>query len=216
MNCQMPSDATFVAGWAPGGGNFVLPDDVGLELGGAGNWYILQMHYHNTAHYADALDASGVAFCTTDTPRTFDAGIYTLGTVKIDIPPYANGYQASGTCHSWATSFLPEPVSIIASFPHMHELGRSIRTEIFRGADNGPMETLINVDPWVFDNQTFYAFDPPVVFNPGDSVRTTCTYDNPTNAEVKFGEATEDEMCFDFVMLYPISLFQGQRQCGLL
>jgi hypothetical protein len=216
MPCNMPQDATFVAGWAPGGLNFVLPDDVGLELGGPDDYFILQMHYHNTAQHADALDASGVALCTTETPREHDAGVFTLGTVLINVPPYANGYQATGECRSWMTSFLSEPVHIIASFPHMHELGRSFRTDIFRGADNGPRENLVDIDTWVFDNQRYYPHEPAVTFYPGDAIRTTCTYDNPTSQSVGFGERTEDEMCFNFVLLYPISLFTGNRSCGLL
>lgn len=216
MPCNMPQDATFVAGWAPGGQNFVLPETVGLELAGPDDYFILQMHYHNTGHHADALDESGVALCTTDAPRENLAGVFTLGTVRIDIPPFASGHQAIGECKSWLTSFLPEPVHAIASFPHMHEFGTKFRTEVFRGADNGPKETLVDIDNWVFDNQRYYEHQPAFTIYPGDSLRTTCTYDNMSNNAVTFGEKTEDEMCFNFVMLYPIDLFDGNRTCGLL
>ena len=37
----------------------------------------------------------------------------------------------------------------------------------------------------------------------GDVLRTTCTYANPTSDLVTFGEKTEDEMCFDFLAVYP-------------
>ena len=104
---------------------------------------------------------------------------------------------------------------MIASFPHMHELGRKFKTDIMRGSNTGPVENLVDITAWNFQSQQFYAHDPPVILNPGDAVRTTCTYDNPTPNNVQFGENTEDEMCFNFVMLYPISLFTGQRQCGL-
>lgn len=214
--CNMPQDAVFVAGWAPGGQNFAMPDDVGLELAGPDDSFILQMHYHNTAHYDDALDQSGVALCTTDTPREHLAGIYTLGSVDINIPPYASGHQAIGECPSWATNFLPEPVHAIASFPHMHEFGTSFRTEVLRGSDTGPLETLVNIDTWVFDNQRYYEHDPIFTIHPGDSIRTTCTFDNTSNQAVTFGEKTEDEMCFNFVMLYPIDIFGDNRACGLL
>jgi hypothetical protein len=216
MNCQMPSDATFVAGWAPGGGNYVLPSDVGLEVGGPTDNYILQIHYHNVAKYPDALDASGVAFCTTETPRAHEAGIFTLGTVNINIPAGATGYDASGTCGSFLTQYLPQPVTIIATFPHMHGLGRKVSTVVHRGSNNGPAEVLVDVEHFSFDSQTFYQNDPPFIFNPGDSATTTCTYDNPGPQAVTFGERTEDEMCFDFVLLYPISIFQNNRQCGIL
>jgi hypothetical protein len=216
MPCQMPQDATFVAGWAPGGENFVFPEDVGLEMGGPDDYFILQMHYHNAAGHEDAVDASGVAFCTTDVPRENDAGVYTLGTLHIDIPPYTEGWQTMGQCGSFLTSFLPQPVHIISSFPHMHELGTEFRTEILRGGDDGPVETLVSIDDWAFDSQKHYPHDPPVTFDPGDAIRTTCVYDNPTSQAVHFGEKTEDEMCFNFVLLYPISLFGDNRQCGLL
>ncbi len=216
MPCNMPGDATFVAGWAPGGQNFELPQNVGLELAGPNDYFILQMHYHNTAKHADSHDASGVALCTTDTPRQNLAGIFTLGSVNISIPPYASGHQAIGECKSWLTSFLPQPVHAIASFPHMHGFGTKFKTEVFRGADGGPKETLVELEQWVFDNQRYYPHDPPFTIYPGDSLRTTCTYDNTTNAPITFGEKTEDEMCFNFVMLYPIDLFDGNRSCGLL
>ena len=38
------------------------------------------------------------------------------------------------------------------------------------------------------------------------SLTTTCTYDNPDGGPVGFGEDTEDEMCFNFVLTYPIDI----------
>ncbi len=215
--CNMPNDSTFIAGWAPGGTNYVLPSDIGLEMGGPNDYFILQVHYHNIAHYSDAVDSSGVAFCTTDTPRLHEAGVYTLGTVNINIPPHAQGYSTSGTCASWETAYLPQPVTIISTFPHMHTLGQSIQVDVHRGSDTGPLETLVDVPSWNFENQISYSSSPPFVFNPGDSVTTTCTYNNPGDTAVTFGEATENEMCFAFLLLYPINIFQsGSRSCGLL
>ncbi|MCH9684231.1 MAG: hypothetical protein K0V04_22550, partial [Deltaproteobacteria bacterium] len=188
--CNMPSDALFVAGWAPGGGNFLMPPDVGLELGGPDDHYILQVHYHNTANHDDALDASGVAFCTAEQPRPLTAGIITLGSVFLSIPPGAQGHDEAGTCPSWVTGFLPEPLTVIASFPHMHELGRSFRTEILRGGDEANVDLLTDVPIYEFENQEFYVNDPPVQIMPGDAIRTTCTYDNPYAFPVGFGEGT--------------------------
>jgi hypothetical protein len=216
MPCQMPSDAVFVSGWAPGGGNFVLPEDIGAELGGPNDWFILQIHYHNTAGYDDALDASGVAFCTTDTPRPKLAGIFTLGTVNLQIPPQTQDHEATGTCPGWATGLLPEPVHVIANFPHMHQLGRSLRTEIWRGADPADIEALVDVPQFNFESQLFYETDPPIAVHPGDRLDTTCVYDNNGDQTVRFGERTEDEMCFNFLMVYPVELLGTNRQCGLL
>jgi hypothetical protein len=214
--CNMPGDAKFVAGWAPGGQNFIMPDDVGLELGGPDVYYILQLHYHNTANHADSFDASGVAFCTVDEPRPQLAGMITLGTVFLDIPPGAQDHDESGVCPSWITSFMPEPLTVISSFPHMHELGRSFTTEILRGGSETDIDMLTDVPIYDFQSQTFYVNDPPLQIHPGDALRTTCTYDNPTDQPVHFGEATTEEMCLNFIMAYPIETIGENRDCGIL
>jgi hypothetical protein len=214
--CNMPGDAKFVAGWAPGGQNFVMPDDVGLELGGPDAYYILQLHYHNTAGHADSFDRSGVALCTTEQPRPQLAGMITLGTVFLEIPPGAHGHEESGTCPSWITSFMPEPLTVIASFPHMHQLGRSFTTEILRDGSESYVDMLTDVPVYDFQSQTFYVNDPPMQIMPGDALRTTCTYDNPTDQTVRFGEATSDEMCLNFIMAYPIETIGENRDCGIL
>jgi len=214
--CNMPGDAIFVSGWAPGGQNFLMPDDVGLELGGPDDYFILQMHYHNAANYTDAVDRSGVALCTAEEPRPKTAGIVTLGSIGINIPAGAEGHEVSGTCPSWITSYLQEPLFAIASFPHMHQLGRSLSTVLLRGGDEAAAETLVDVPAFNFENQAFYPQDPSMTIMPGDALRTTCTYDNPGAQNVFFGEATEDEMCFNFVMVYPVEAIGQNRQCGVI
>lgn len=210
--CNMPADATFLSGWAPGGENFVMPDDVGLELAAPGESLILQVHYNNVAGHADALDRSGVAMCTTPTPRPQTAGVVWLGTFDISIPGGAQGHQETGMCPSLATAALPGPLNIISSFPHMHELGRAFRTEILRGGDAGPSEMLVDVPQFSFSNQVGYVHEPHVVLQPGDALRTTCTYDNPGGGSVGFGEDTADEMCFNFALVYPIDIVP-LREC---
>jgi hypothetical protein len=54
-----------------------------------------------------------------------------------------------------------------------------------------------------FNEQGVYAFDTPLTINTGDTVVTTCTYDNDTNSTVTFGENTGNEMCFNFALFYP-------------
>jgi hypothetical protein len=205
--------ADFVAGWAPGGENVVLPDHVGLELGGPDEWFVLQVHYHNTAMYDDALDASGVAFCVADAPRPQTAGVLTLGTVGISIPAGAQAHEEVGDCGWLSTVFWSEPMHILGASPHMHELGRSMKTELHRG--DGTIETVVDVPQFDFNSQLMYMLGSEIVVQPGELLRTTCGYDNPGATQVNFGEGTGDEMCFDFVLAYPIDQLDD-RNCGIL
>jgi hypothetical protein len=191
----------FVAGWAPGGGNVVMPPDVGLDLGGPEHWYILQIHYNNGAHHADAVDRSGVAFCTADEPRAQTAGVLTLGTMAITVPPLAEDFPAIGLCSGASTATWPE-MHLLGGSPHMHELGRSMRTDVLRL--DGTTETVLDVPQFDFNSQAMYMFDEEVVIEPGETLTTTCKYDNPNIWPVLFGERTQDEMCFDFVLAYPV------------
>ncbi len=211
--CQMPWDAQFVAGWAPGGDNAIMPDDVGLEIARPDEWLILQVHYNNVASLADAFDESGVAMCVTETPRPNLAGVLWLGQVLISIPPGQTDYPVTGTCTSQETSSWGAPFHVMSSSPHMHELGRGFRTDIHRSS--GGTEVLVNEPNFSFQNQRDYPNDPVITIQPGDELVSTCYFDNPGSSTVYFGEGTSDEMCFNFVVGYPIDQI-ADRQCGIL
>jgi hypothetical protein len=191
---------TFVSGWAPGGTNGVLDPDVGLELNYP--YFYLQIHYNNSL-YNDAADASGVAFCTTPTPRTNTAGVVTLGNSRFTIPAGSSNYPVTGTCTTLSKD--GSPITIIAGSPHMHKLGSGFRTEHTRGgASQGDIDN-IALGTWSFDNQKHYPLVPRREYRSGDTLKTTCYYTNPTGAAVSFGLRTEDEMCFDFMTAYPFA-----------
>ena len=192
---------SMIMGWAPGSPNFIMPDEAGLELPNPGQRLVLQIHYNNAAGHLDAVDASGFAMCTTDTPRDNTAATLWLGTTEIDIP--ANGTAtATGECDTERTG---QPTTVMMSWPHMHEFGTTFTTEVVR--QGGQVETIVDVPAFNFDNQIYYEHDPPFVLQPGDILRTTCNYDNPTGSSVGFGEDTGDEMCFNFALVYPIDAY---------
>ena len=202
-------DAPMIMGWAPGTPNFIMPDEAGLELPGPGEKIILQIHYNNSAGHTDAIDSSGVAMCTTEEPREHAAGTLWLGSLQIDVP--AGGTQ--DVVSDCDTSRLDEPVHMLLSWPHMHELGSAISTELIR-ANGAGSEMLADVPAWNFYNQVYYPHLPAVVIEPGDILRTTCSYDNTTGQTVNFGEGTGDEMCFDFSIVYPITAFDVPNPFG--
>ncbi len=196
----MTSDSRFLTGWAPGGRNIVMPETLGRELPGPGEFIVLQVHYWNVRALTDVADRSGVALCSSPTPREHTVGTSTLGSLDIAIPPRSRDVAVVGHC----TPDITEPVTIIASGLHMHTHGRSIRTEVLRAGSESDVVMLGGVQAWDFNQQTGVAAPGgALVINPGDVLRTTCVYDNPTDTTIYFGERTEDEMCFNFVSAYP-------------
>ena len=66
---------------------------------------------------------------------------------------------------------------------------------------DGSTQCLLRIPRWDFNWQSIYKLKQFITVKPGDKVRTTCTWDNPRPAEVKFGEGTADEMCLGSVAL---------------
>jgi hypothetical protein len=193
---QHPGQA-LVTGWAPGNDGLKLPPDVGLELAPATGSYVLEVHYNNPAG-TPFQDRSGVRVCATSKFRPHTASITWAGTERINIPPRSTG-TASGTCLPLRTGLGPSDlIHIFHSWPHMHKTGVRMTTVINRAA--GGQETLID-KPFNFNSQVGY--DIGFALKPGDSLFTTCYYDNTTTAGMVFGPSTTQEMCYDFLYAYP-------------
>ncbi len=85
---------------------------------------------------------------------------------------------------------------------HAHFLARNLTLAQYR---NGEFIRYLGVDDaFSYNNPTSTIFDPPVVFHPGDQLKTTCIYDTTSrNKTTLYGDGTFDEMCFGFVNYYP-------------
>ncbi len=203
--CQLAVTNTLVAGWAPGGSNAVIPGDVSVKL--SFPYYVLQVHYSNREG-TTRPDASGVAFCTGGARQNV-AGPVTLGTNSISVPPQSTA-TAVGLCNAGSAPSLAldnsTPITITSTSPHMHKAGTAFRTEHVGFAD------LSNIPTWDFDVQLHYPVNPRRVVRPGELLRTTCTYRNTTSARIPYGPATEQEMCYDFVLAYPYD--KVRKKCG--
>lgn len=185
-----------VAGWAPGGDNLELPPEAGIpEEKGVTHW-VIQLHYNNAKNLAGQTDQSGYDLCTTDKLRTNDAGVVAFGSTKFSIPPRSTttikcDYKLPATF---------KDVKLFNASPHMHTRGTAMSTERLAGGTGAP--EVIHASPnFLFENQANFPIKKEV--QPGDVMRTRCTWKNPTDTAMGFGEATGDEMCFDFLSYYP-------------
>lgn len=187
-------NAALLTGWAPGGQPLVLPEGVGLELPqGPNAGFILEIHYNNAAGYDDVADRSGVEMCATRDLQPEAAATHWLGSEAILLLRQGET-DVYGTCRPETD----EEIHIIQSWPHMHRHGVHMTTEVFRA--DGSREMVVDV-PFDFDNQIPYAVD--VRVQPGDELRTRCTFNNTSGGIVGFGARTEDEMCYNFIVAYP-------------
>lgn len=187
--------AELVHGWAPGGTDLMLPEDVAMEAPQTG--WLLEFHYNSND--PAAKDSSGVELCVADNERPNTASISWLGTNNI------GGLSAQGTC----VPRQPQgEITILGFTPHMHTKGNHMKAVINRAG--GAPEVLHDK---AFDFNTQIAYEPPapVVLHPGDTITTTCSYSAPSS----FGSGTNDEMCYFFVMYYPrLSLTDGSLLGG--
>ncbi|KAG2487971.1 hypothetical protein HYH03_013411 [Edaphochlamys debaryana] len=197
---------TFYLGWAPGQTGAVLPPTVGFPVGEADSTvFSLQVHYNNEALEAGVPDASGFSLLLTPRLRPYDAGVFAVGQTAIAIPPGEEHFTLRpSVCPSTCTAArLSTPLRLLASGLHMHTLGRSIVTQHIRNGTELPP----------LGSKPFYRFDyqsqDPVpldssILAPGDVLITTCSYDSTERENVtRYGESTQDEMCFNFVLYYP-------------
>jgi hypothetical protein len=184
-----------VAGWAPGGKNTILPPEAGFVEEGTTHW-VMQLHYNNARALPDQVDSSGYDLCTTDQLRQYDAGLLGFGSVNFKINPRAT---LNLQC-DYKLSNKFQNVKFFSASPHMHKYGTAMTTYRLPGGTGAP-ETVLEQKAFNFENQAAYPTSNAVA--PNDVIRTTCSFKNTTDKQIKFGEATDEEMCFDFVGYYP-------------
>jgi mono/diheme cytochrome c family protein len=184
-----------VSVWAPGVKGFELPKEAGIPVEGTTH-YVLQIHYNNIQHLEGETDASGFDLCSTTELRPNDADVLALGTLGIDIPAHSS---LDLTCDLNVPQGIAD-LHIIGAMPHMHRLGTTISTVNHPGGTGAPVD-LGTREPWSFADQYWTPLDQ--IVKGGDKVSTRCAWNNGGDTNVKFGENTENEMCFSFTMYYP-------------
>jgi len=172
--------AEIVAAWAPGVRVGRYPEGTGARVPG-GRRLVLQMHYNLSTGASEDMTSMDLELDDTATPLRTVLAIDT----ELAIPPDTPQHVESNV-----DSFGSDPVTLVAAFPHMHQLGRTLRVEL----DDGTC--IIDVPRWDFHWQQTYSYTAPVVVPGNAQVGLSCVYDSTGVAGVTtFGEGTSDEMC---------------------
>jgi hypothetical protein len=197
VRCSVGTNGqSMIYGSGVGSPDFAFPPTVGLELT-AGTRLLLNLHLYNA----------------TDQPMTGRSGALVLEAEEAEVPNRAEIVLAgptigltvptgvstqSGTCQ--LSSVTSQPVQLFALSQHMHKLGTNMRSTITR---SGSPEIVLQDIPYDFEEQSFQLVEPHVELLPTDTLTTHCTYNNTTGNIVRFGDSSDDEMCFTDIFYYP-------------
>jgi hypothetical protein len=195
-----------LVGGGPGTPPLQLPRGVGAVLPvGDGAGFALEVHYFNATEET-AKDDFGVELCLTSKPVMAEAAIHVLGAEGYTLAAHAQT-DVTSTCRPLNQK---TPVHLFAVTPHMHARGEHSKIVLTRGS--GEQVSLID-EPYGSEDQRTYAL-PDVVVEPGDTLTTTCGYDNTSDHAIRYGASVDDEMCFMLLWAWPSGILQNGLPFG--
>ncbi len=182
--------ADWLGGWAPGGISGDFPEGTGIHVE-EDSVVIVQMHY-NVENAGPQPDQSSIRVMVDDAvdhPGQIQpwANPAWLSSTLMELPA-----QTEDISHGF--SFAPGGDYLLwTSNLHMHELGKNARLAIDRA--DGSEDCMLQIDDWDFSWQRSYRFEEPKLIEDGDAISLECTWDNPTDEDIYWGDGTGDEMC---------------------
>jgi hypothetical protein len=188
-----------LGGWAPGNEPSRLPDGIGRALPKRAD-VVMQVHYQLSGKPETDRTRMGLFFSRTPVKQTLHwGGAAQLG---LRVPAGESNVEAKA---DWE---IPVDVVAYAVTPHMHLLGKDMTMWVT--LPDGRRIDLVRIPEWDFSWQNSYYFDQPIDLPKGTALHVVAHYDNSENnprnpnhppKEVKWGEATTDEMCIGFIAL---------------
>jgi hypothetical protein len=173
-------DSSLLVGWAPGVPVGEYPEGTGVPVSG-GRPLVVQMHYNL---------AAGIELDETAVDLRFDDSAIPLRSLTIIDTDLAIPPNTTDHVEGASTSFGGGDTTIVAVFPHMHQIGKELRVDVDTGA------CAIGVPRWDFHWQQLYSYAEPVVIPGGSQLTLSCRYDSTGRDETTyFGEGSSEEMC---------------------
>jgi hypothetical protein len=199
------NNAEWVGAWAPGGGERVMSEDIGIPLA-KGTQIVMQMHYNllagggadqSTARLrltpASAGSKTPLDTMLLPAPVELPCRDGTPGELCARTPAVADirkrfGEEVAtadllhllcGELKPGPTQSCTRPVTeagqIRAVGGHMHLLGKSITVDVNKGTPEA--KRVLDLPVWNFDDQGAVPLEKPVAITKGDTVTVTCTHD---------------------------------------
>lgn len=201
------NSSSLIGVYVPGQEPYQFPKGFACNLAPKG-YIILQVHYPGGVNAE--LDSTKVVLKTTTTALR---PIFIVPAINHQASSLTNGplYLAPDERKTFysRTEIKQNNLIALAVAPHMHLIGKSIKSYLVNGKDT---TKIIDIPHWDFHWQRTYSFRKPVIIPKGSTLWGEAYYDNsssnpnnpnfPTKA-ISLGEGTGDEMMLVYYWLSP-------------
>lgn len=213
-NCGGPQNANLITGYTPGASPLVFPSGTSFKLGmkiPAGSNLVFAMHYPDGSY--GILDSTKVIIHFYPVNETGVREVFAAAPLQnwsLALPP---NQQTTASAVYPANGTTNVNLSVLSTFPHMHNVGKSIKSYAM-SAQNDTIP-FINIPHWDFHWQDFYFFKNIQKVPIGSRLFVEALYDNTTSNShnpnnppqwVFAGENTTDEMLmvyFHYLLYQP-------------
>ena len=169
-----------------------FPPGVAIHLT-AGTFINLNLHLYNTTD-GSLTGMSGVLVKTIAAADVVhEADMQFSGTFLINIPSDNQVHTATGSCK------VASDFHVFTLWPHMHQTAVHQKFTVTPAA--GSPTSMLDTDYAFTDQKNYPMVD--TVLHAGDTLTTTCSYQNNTGSTMTFGESSNNEMCFTGIYRYP-------------
>lgn len=163
----------FWSGWVPGNNPIVYPDGVAKQLP-AGSDLLINIHYAPNL-LPNEIDSSSVNLYFAKEPIKYDLKTFILFEKDITNLPFEIPADTVITFYAKSVE-LPYELTMLSVQPHMHLLGKSLRS--FAITPGGDLIPLLKISNWDFDWQMTYQFKEEQKIPFGSIIYAEVTYDN--------------------------------------
>jgi hypothetical protein len=188
------NNVELLGGWSPGSRPNPLPSGTALIIPGKSR-IVMQVHYHPHNNQVTP-DLTQIGIYTTKETVRHRLFYNLILNEKFVIPAGAHDYRVD------ADATFNANVHIVSVYPHMHLIGKRMSVDAI--LPDGSHQCLIDIPQYEFNWQGSYVYRNPVTLPAGAHIHAEGRFDNSADnvmnpnsppRDVRFGEASTDEMC---------------------
>jgi hypothetical protein len=191
-------EASPLGGWSPGARPQPLPEGTAVRIP-KGSRVVMQVHYNpHFGRVAPDQTEIGLYRATGEVKKQMHYDFLTNETFVLKAGNPDTRVEAFGTAD--------QELEIISVYPHMHLLGTKMKVEMLQ--PDGTEQCMVNVPQYEFKWQQQYVYKTPMILPAGARLHIDSHFDNSADnfrnpnsppKDVRWGEATTDEMCLAMI-----------------